>query len=113
MIENLPGIFKVRMKVGAEIELGSACSPGGGGREELRLYNAVFLMPELRPGIREEDKQIGKRGTGWECLEEETRFGPQKEKIIEPRAVALPQGAFDAFTYQIDADTAVLRMILG
>ena len=81
-----------------------------GERKELRLDDAMFVMPELGPRIGEEDEQFGKLGVRRERFEKQCGLGLEEVEVGELCPIALAPGPRDAFAGQVHPDANVIRM---
>jgi hypothetical protein len=112
-LRQLERVFKVRAKVGAEIQ--AAIRDGLRRRDvqELGLYYPVFMMPCLRPRVGKQHENLSRSYIGWQGLKEQSSVGMDEVELAQARTLSLSSSATDPVAHDVYADAEISRMGLG
>ena len=102
--KNRPCRLEILIMIGAEINSRAIRGMAVEFVEKRGLEEAVFVMPFLRPRIREEDKHLSEFHGGGQDFQKETGVGSKEVKTSRFCAHLFAVGAFDATGVDVDSD---------
>lgn len=104
--------LKIRLKIGAEVESTIFGRIPGREGKEFRLENAMLVVPQLGPRVREKNEQLGKSGPGGKRFQEQPRLCMNEEEIRNSGSITFPQRPSDSLAHDIDSHAEPIRVSL-
>jgi len=101
---------EIGLVIRAKIKASALPCPLRGLPQKLRLHESILVMPSFRPGVGKQDIQGRNGHLGRQRIEKVPGFRVEEVEIGQFGTVALPDGAIDPLSTDVDPDAQSIRV---